>query len=754
MTRSNRPGWSISFRHPLRNDARGRIGLKVRRGLGTNNEAEAQKMVDEMNTILSDSAWWNSSKRAEAETRFSKRIVDAFYDDIQAGSTDLEGLRESYIRLPSSEDGYSRILFVGTTGAGKTTLLRQFIGSDHEIDRFPSTAPAKTTISDIEVILSEGRYEAVVTFFSEFLVQSNIEECIVEACLCAREKEDNEKIAEKLLNHKDQRFRLSYILGGFHQSSNDEAEAYLSFDDENTDHDEVETIPQAERANNRMVIESYLSIIKSLSDAVSEKIKSQLSIDASPIGPGDREAVNELIEENFEAYLFQDESFHKLVQDILEDVVDRFKFINAGNLSRRSSAWPEAWSFSCDNRDEFIHEIRWFSSNYWKHFGRLLTPLVEGIRVKGPLCPNHFSEIPKLVFIDGQGLGHTPDSTSSVTTHITEKFDKSNVILLVDNAQQPMQAAPLAVLKAVATSGHHGKLSIAFTHFDHIKGKNLPTVSDKRSHVMASVSQAISKISDEFGTSVAKAIENNIEDKCFMLGGLDKNLDKLPHVAADYMRSQIDRMISFFLKAIIPPDPILTAPIYDPTGIVLAVQQAVNKFHDPWKARLGIVPYEGISKEHWTRIKALNRRFANELDVEYGGLRPVADMTSRCIEAMSRFFDKPVDWTNVPVDDQEEMLAISNIKQKFSDRLRVLIKRRMTTNVLDDWRSAYDYKGRGSTFKRAEAIEYILESAAPIPDSVMTDEGRLFLKEIRDVVVEAIKINKGKITLAEDIEKK
>jgi len=26
-TRSNRPGWSISFRHPLRNDSRGRPGL-------------------------------------------------------------------------------------------------------------------------------------------------------------------------------------------------------------------------------------------------------------------------------------------------------------------------------------------------------------------------------------------------------------------------------------------------------------------------------------------------------------------------------------------------------------------------------------------------------------------------------------------------------------------------------------------------------------------------------------------------------
>ena len=65
-------------------------------------------------------------------------------------------LREAHIRLPNAEqDGYSRVLFVGTTGAGKTSLFRQLIGSDPDDDRFPSTAPAKTTIADIEVIQAE-----------------------------------------------------------------------------------------------------------------------------------------------------------------------------------------------------------------------------------------------------------------------------------------------------------------------------------------------------------------------------------------------------------------------------------------------------------------------------------------------------------------------------------------------------------------------------------------------------------------------
>ena len=45
-SRSNRPGWSVSFRHPLRNDARGKPGLRIRRGLGTTDDAEADKLVE------------------------------------------------------------------------------------------------------------------------------------------------------------------------------------------------------------------------------------------------------------------------------------------------------------------------------------------------------------------------------------------------------------------------------------------------------------------------------------------------------------------------------------------------------------------------------------------------------------------------------------------------------------------------------------------------------------------------------------
>ncbi len=472
-SRSNRPGWSISFRHPLRNDSRGRAGLKMRRGLGTSDEIEAEAMVGEMNTILADQTWWNAARRQEAELRFSKPVVEAFYDEIQAGRNDSENLRETHIRLPNKEDGYPRVLFVGTTGAGKTSLLRHLIGSDPDEDRFPSTAPAKTTIADIEVIQADGNFEAAVTFFTEFQTQANIEECVIDAALAILENAPHDRVADRFLSHRDQKFRLNYILGGWREDNETEQDD-MSFEDVSHTaaiNNDESALSDLERIANREAIAAYLDRINRLTRTVVGNLVDELGVDVKIAGP-DRDTAQQIIEENFDAYLTQEEGFHELVQDILEAVRARFDRIDVGQLQRRQSGWPELWLFTSVDRDEFIRHIRWFSSNYWPQFGRLLTPLVDGIRVKGPLFVDFIEGQPKLALIDGQGLGHTPDSSSSVTTHVTRRFGQVDVILLVDNAQQPMQAAPLSVLRAVASSGHHRKLAVAFTHFDQIKGQN------------------------------------------------------------------------------------------------------------------------------------------------------------------------------------------------------------------------------------------------------------------------------------------
>ena len=754
-SQTNRPGWSVSFRHPLRNDARGKPGLKMRRGLGTTDEAEADQLVAEMNVLLKDPTWWNANKRADAERKFSKPIVDAFYDEIQAGREDPELLREERIPLPTVDDGYSRVLFVGTTGAGKTSLLRQLINSDPDKDRFPSTAPAKTTIADIEVIQSDGTYKAVVTFFTEFQIQACVEECIAEACSAARENNvPDDKIAERFLNHRDQKFRLSYILGGWRDTDKQaEDDDGFSFDKEPETVDDVPEeggLTASEREENREVLQGIVDRIKVLAKKALGCISSDLGIEPGKPKNDDLDAAEELIEENFDEYLVEDDGFHELVQDVLDRVRGRFSFIDGESLERHRSGWPKRWWFETDDRRQFIDQIRWFSSNYWPQFGRLLTPLVCGIRVKGPLFPAFTMAHPRLALIDGQGLGHTPDSTSSVTTHITKRFDRVDVILLVDNAQQPMQAAPFAVLRSVAASGHSEKLAVAFTHFDLIKGPSLQTSVDKRDHVMASVRNALSSLRDVLGTPLTRSIEHDIDKKCFMFGGVDRNLKQLPSRAADYMHAELKGLVEFCEEAIVPPTPPEARPIYDPTGISFAVQEAVSKFRGPWLARLGLASYEGVRKEHWTRVKALNRRIAGELDDEYDTLRPTADLVARMTESVSRFLDNPIDWTQEPEDDQKRQAAVAQIRRSVSAEMHNLALRRLVEQHLVKWREAYDFRGEGSTFRRAQTIRGIYDEAAPVPDTVMPPPSKQFLAEIRRLVISAIEESGGEVKLTGD----
>ena len=752
-SRSNRPGWSVSFRHPLRTDARGKPGLRIRRGLGTTDDGEADKLIEEMNTLLRERAWWNANKRADAERSFSKAIVDAFYDELQAGRQDPEELREDLIVMPNADDGYSRVLFVGTTGAGKTSLLRHLINSDPDEDRFPSTAPAKTTIADIEIIQCDGPFQSVVTFYTEFQVQACIEECIADACSAAREGASEEKIAERFLNHRDQKFRLSYVLGGWRDADNlsDESDE-ISFDEETETligGQEEGGLERGERARNRKVVQEILSRMGALSERAVGRLSSDLGIEpGTPRGP-DREAAEELIEEHFEAYLTEDDGFHELVHDVLQHVQERFNFIEVGKLERHRSGWPKRWWLETDDRRLFIDQIRWFSSNFWPQFGRLLTPLVCGIRVKGPLFPGFAQNSTQLVLIDGQGLGHTADSTSSVTTHITKRFDHVDVILLVDNAQQPMQAAPLSVLRSVAFRGHSAKLALAFTHFDQIKGPSLRTVADKRNHVMASVLNVLSNLRDTLGIPVTRNIEQGIDERCFMLGGVDRSLKRLPAGAAEYMRQELAGLVDFCENAILPPPPPEARPIYDPTGISFAVRDAVSKFQGPWLARLGLSRYEGVRKEHWTRVKALNRRIAGELDDEYDTLRPVADLEAQMTEAVSRFLDIPIGWTLEPEDEEERHAAIAEIRRAVSTEMHAFALQRLVEQHLAEWREAYDLRGKGSTFVRARTIRGIYDEAAPIPDAVMPPPSKQFLVDVRSIVIGAIEGSGGEVRLAE-----
>lgn len=743
-TRSNRPGWSVTFRHPVRHDSRGKPGLKVRRGLGTSNDTEAEELTEQLNQLLENEAWWSSDRRQEAEAIFAPVVVSAFFDGMEAGRTDSRTHRERLLPLPTKNDGYARVMLVGTTGAGKTTLLRHLIGSNHETDRFPSTSTAKTTTADIEIVVAPGSYRAAVTFMPEHEVRAHVDECLEEACVAAAEEQADAKIAGALLSHREQRFRLSYVLGQWQQEQPEAGrgnEDEFSFEDGPAEHavDDDEAVPSAEIARNREKLEHYVARIRSISadaGAVMAEAFKPLKEQASP----EEKAV---WLELFVDSLYDSEEFPRLAVDIMEDVEDRFALINAGEFQKTPSGWPILWTFEEADRGRFLRQVRWFSSNHHKQFGRLLTPLVDGMRIAGDLRPAQpaLRDAGKLVLIDGQGLGHTAKSASSVSTQVTSQFNEVDMILLVDNAEQPMQAAPIELLRSVGSSGHGDKLAIVFTHFDLVKGDNLSSFAQKRDHVMESVGNALSGLQSSIGVPVASVLERHLQNSSFFLGGLDRETQEIPTGFIKQMAALLQHM----QEAARPEISVELAPVYSTDGLEIALRDAVEGFQGPWKARLGLRYHDGVGKEHWTRVKALSRRFGFMGKNEYNDLRPVADLVARLQENISRWLDNPAGWNREPEGDEERALSLAPIRKGIFKGLHILAQTRLSEQHLKEWRAAYQLSGKGSSYDRAEEIDSILGEAAPLPSSEMTSEARSFLLELLKLVKECVAENGGEI---------
>jgi hypothetical protein len=148
-----------------------------------------------------------------------------------------------------------------------------------------------------------------------------------------------------------------------------------------------------------------------------------------------------------------------------------------------------------------------------------------------------------------------------------------------------------------------------------------------------------------------------------------------------------------------------------------------------------------VRKEHWTRIKALNKRIAGEMGLEYDTLRPVADLHTSILGAISRYLDKPFKEPEV----DEEQRATTRARRLVAGPLLKLLRERLVDRELGEWRVAFELRGPGSAYKRAVAIAAIDERASPIPGAVMPKEAHQFLKEISEIVVAAVRAVGGNV---------
>ena len=646
--------------------------------------------------------------------------------------TDFAGLREAVIALPESGlDGYRRVLFLGPTGAGKTTLVRQLIGTDPLKERFPSTSTAKTTIHDTEIVFAEGGWRAVVTFASSDEVREYLNECISSAVLAAAKGADDADVFRRLLNHVNQRFRFSYALGNGPSMAPNSSDFD---DDEEEPKDELDLLSEEEHKAIDMVstaemLSRTVEKLREIAQRLGDTLRTALDVR----GGDDERVAEELFEEELDNLLQDEEGFHQVADALMEEIEKRFDLLPPGEVRKTRQGWPLTWSgeWPPEKRAEFIRAISRFSSNYAPLFGRLLTPLVNGVRVAGPFKPTwNGSEVPKLVLLDGEGLGHTPKSSSAVSTAVSRRIEAAEAVLLVDSATQPMQAATLAAMREVVATGNARKLIIAFTHFDEVKGDNLPSASAKVQHVLASAENVLAALGEDLGPYAERALRHRLEVARFFFADIH---EPLSWATASGRRtvSQIRKLLDAIDAVIERPAVGDARPVYDRMNLVLAVRAAADAFHEAWRPRLGLESKPGFAKEHWTRVKALSRRLATGWADEYDTLRPIADLRKELVEQIYVFVQQPLRWEGPEPADDQKQACFDAFADNLGGRLLEVCTRRMSHERTAQWQDAYDKHGSGSTFLRARIIgEEIYAPAAPVPDVMPSPDRNQFLHQV------------------------
>jgi len=724
-----RQSWLVEFRHPLRTDTNDKPGKKTRKGLGTKDAEKAQQLVAELNALLANDALWSLGARSEAEKLYSPTVVEIFYGEIEPRAPEARALRDKLLPLPKQDDGYAKVALLGVPGAGKTTMLRQLIGTHPETERFPSTSVNRTTTFPTEVVLHPGDYEAVVTFLSEHETRFEVEECISAAVVEAVEG-DHKLVARALLEKSDMRFRLKYLLGALDatEQSLDPYDDPSVVDDEAGSADDHSVVGPSEAQGNAALVRGYVERIF----AIAAKARATVQDQHGPIDamlPADRTAALDLIEEQADA----SDEFLELVSDVLDELRTKFELLaETGRLEKTTTGWPRAWVLRAKQGDRasFLTSLRYVCGISVKSWGRLLTPLVSGMRVAGPFKPAWTTVEPRLILLDTEGLGHKATSTADMPDHTAALLHEANIILLVDSAKNGMTNYVAGkALESVVNAGHTGKLAVVFTHMDAVRGDNLKGQA-KLDHVFLGLRNVIdNQLARNVSPEASRFLLERLETHTFYVGRIDQ-MD--PKGAGP----ELTKLLTFLVAEQPPVVKPVAFPRYNTAHLMLVIQEAARDFRKQWQGLLGISPDPFYKPKPWQTIKALSRRYAENWGDDFE-LRPTSNLRAALEGAVSRFLESPIAWSGEPTLD-EKRGAIDHLKSAVSLRLPDLTRRRLREQPQHAWRDAWTPRGTGSTATRRIRIEGIYERWVPIPDARGDQTVVDFMNEVETAVLDAL----------------
>ena len=221
--------------------------------------------------------------------------------------------------------------------------------------------------------------------------------------------------------------------------------------------------------------------------------------------------------------------------------------------------------------------------------------------------------------------------------------------------------------------------------------------------------------------------------RIFFVGGIHESIGE----RARSTRKELSAMLKFMRNANQAERPAEVSPCYDLAYLYFRVRAATDEFQRHWNARLGLGYHEGVREEHWTRVKALSRRFANQWSDEYDTMKPVAHLLALFRDKFTAFVNTPRGWQPNDATTEAKDAAVARVSAEVSKRLEEYFARRMREEHLNEWTVAYSQRGTGSARLRAKEIRSINEDVAPVPEEDPTPLASRLLDDVREIFREA-----------------
>ncbi len=209
------------------------------------------------------------------------------------------------------------------------------------------------------------------------------------------------------------------------------------------------------------------------------------------------------------------------------------------------------------------------------------------------------------------------------------------------------------------------------------------------------------------------------EDRVFYLGGLQE--ESISDVGAHNIGRIFEKAheMARFQQSFV-------APVYDFEMLSAFLVESTRKFNDLY--------VDMLSAQHWKTVEAFNLR----MDMGIDGFRmftPITDFEEKLFEEMADFIASPAGWEQ-EVSETLKKDSLNSVRQKFNKLVIDFARREIIKTPHEDWRTAYMYSGRGSTFRRRADIEAILRRS--VPPLSTSDHVKAFKDGIKQLLEESI----------------